>query len=329
MGGMTPSPGGIPALFGRPNPSPMPAPQGPTMRPFSGGGNGVRQPMPGIQPLTGMKPMSTGAPVADGGPQFGGQRHDMLRNFLTGQLGDQGAHNLWDAWKNYRRGQRVGMKRGGVTKKPMVPKVGHSYAGGGTAKVVPGTPKLPAPDVIPAALSPNEVVLNPDQQTAVQPVPGMEHKLLPEQLNALNRAKGLASVVAVHPRFFRKGLAPRRRLQSGGVVTEGGVQPLTNDNFSVEPAALPGTGDRSRAEWMNEASADQPGTAFNYLSGLYGQFAGQGYLPSVGWSPFGATAIPTTWVNYPGVGPVPMAVPAGTSFTPGEDPGWGAGIRAT
>src|SRR5205814_388494 len=47
----------------------------------------------------------------------------------------------------------------------------------------------PATDAGSAALTPGEVVLNKDQQAAVMPVPGLEHRLLPEQIAALARMR--------------------------------------------------------------------------------------------------------------------------------------------
>jgi hypothetical protein len=52
--------------------------------------------------------------------------------------------------------------------------------------------------------------------------------------------------------------------------------------------------------------------------------SGFGTSPSFGFSMFGPTAIPTYWVNYPGVGNVPMAVPVGgwsLEGTPGSTVG--------
>lgn len=59
---------------------------------------------------------------------------------------------------------------------------------------------------------------------------------------------------------------------------------------------------------------DNP-VANRFLSGMYGGLSGFGTSPSFGISMFGPTASPTFWVNYPGVGNVPMAIPAS---------GWGA-----
>jgi hypothetical protein len=45
-------------------------------------------------------------------------------------------------------------------------------------------------DTVPAALTPGEVVLNEEQKSAVMPIPGREHLLLPEQLMALQMTAG-------------------------------------------------------------------------------------------------------------------------------------------
>jgi hypothetical protein len=53
----------------------------------------------------------------------------------------------------------------------------------------------------------------------------------------------------------------------------------------------------------------EPDAFDNPLAGRF--FTGFGTSPSFGISIFGPTQIPTFWVNYPGVGNVPMAVPVG------------------
>ncbi len=45
--------------------------------------------------------------------------------------------------------------------------------------------------------------------------------------------------------------------------------------------------------------------------GWLSQLSGFGTFPSTGWAPFGPTMLNTFWVNYPGVGNVPMGVPPG------------------
>jgi len=74
-------------------------------------------------------------------------------------------------------------------------------------------------------------------------------------------------------------------------------------------------GDRPSTEATGGDIVDNPRTAriLEMISGGYGT------TPSFGPPAFGPTAIPTFWVNYPGVGNVPMAVPAG-GWTPEGQP---------
>jgi hypothetical protein len=72
----------------------------------------------------------------------------------------------------------------------MVPRMGKSYAMGGNVSKVAPMQQLQGmgTDTVPAALTPGEVILNKQQQSAVMPRPGMKRKLKPEQLAAIEIA---------------------------------------------------------------------------------------------------------------------------------------------
>jgi hypothetical protein len=60
------------------------------------------------------------------------------------------------------------------------------------------------------------------------------------------------------------------------------------------------------------------GEGFRQMMGGWG---GYGTSPSTGIGAFGPTQVPTNWINYPGVGLVPMALP-------NTGPDWNTGIIA-
>jgi hypothetical protein len=56
------------------------------------------------------------------------------------------------------------------------------------------------------------------------------------------------------------------------------------------------------------------------LDNFMSRLLGQGFLPNQGSAAFGPTVIPTQWINYPGVGAVPMAVPVSYGVTVQDSP---------
>lgn len=190
--------------------------------------------------------------------------------------------------------------------------------GGGIAKLgnVPPLPKAQyGKDIIPAALTPEEMVLTGKQQKAVMPIPGKEKLLKPGQLAALTgkRPKNWAS-------------APKLKFTGGRIRAQEGLSPkMFPDMFGYPdqpwdrgPGVRVG---RSMAERMNESNAPNP-EAFRFLDNFMQRWNGYGFMPGNGFAAFGPTQIPTNWVQYPGVGNVPMAVPFnGTPFNPPGQPG--------
>lgn len=88
--------------------------------------------------------------------------------------------------------------------------IGNDMSNGGIAQLGNQTP-LPksqyGSDIVPAALTPNELVLNDKQQTAVMPIPGREHLLKPSQLRLLG------ANAKFHPAWMS---APRMKFALGG-----------------------------------------------------------------------------------------------------------------
>jgi hypothetical protein len=60
-------------------------------------------------------------------------------------------------------------------------------------------------DTIPAALTPGEMILTPDQQSAVAPIPGQQHKLKPDQLAKFHAIHGSTNWAHVHRTGFQDG----------------------------------------------------------------------------------------------------------------------------
>jgi hypothetical protein len=65
-----------------------------------------------------------------------------------------------------------------------------SQAGGGVIRPAKRPLKSYGEDSVPIAAKPGEIIANEVQQSALMPVPGREHLLLPEQLRALRMMNG-------------------------------------------------------------------------------------------------------------------------------------------
>lgn len=150
-------------------------------------------------------------------------------------------------------------------------RVGKNYARG-TASVKLGdmTPlpkSLYGSDIVPAALTPKEMVLTPKQQSAVMPIPGKEHKLQPSQLKKLH---------AMGRRSPMKLPLPRFQFRFGGRVP-----------------------DPSGAGWMRAGKVQNYQDAVNSDSDFYGgnAFFGGGMGPQVRINPTGDQAGLTRMVD--------------------------------
>lgn len=225
---------------------------------------------------------------------------------------------------------------------PYHAKKNKNYARG-TANVQLGdTPPLPSSvygsDIVPAALTPKEMVLTPAQQTEVMPIPGAKKHLLPSQIKKLAAMRGKSMPVAKVPKGMPK--LPRLQFRFGGEVGDtmgGGWRRFVDNgghfNFqgasssqdavdptdpTIEPPPLPSNTDDGPPSTIGNPSNPRLGREFydhivdNPVANRLLQFnTGFGLSPSFGSPAFGPTVQPTYWINYPGVGNVPMAIPVG------------------
>lgn len=199
-------------------------------------------------------------------------------------------------------------------------RVGKSYARG-TANVQLGdTSPLPksiyGSDIVPAALTPDEMVLTPKQQSGVMAIPGKEHKLLPSQLkkiHALGKKKGM--IPAGKGRNLRIPI-PRLQFKFGSAEVGGGDPGGNIGNYSANPNLFYGDG-----FFSGSGSAPAMRGVFMHPSGLANrsfspQSSGWGWgAPGMPWSP---TMVPTAYNNqgYPRAVPVMPPSPDYGSYGP-------------
>lgn len=200
-------------------------------------------------------------------------------------------------------------------------RVGKSYARG-TANVKLGaTPPLPksqyGSDIVPAALTPEEMVLTPKQQSGIMAIPGKEHKLLPSQLkkiHALGKNKGMVPVGK--GKNLRIPL-PRLQFKFGtsGVEIGGGDPGGNIGNFAVNPGLFYGDG------------FSPSGSGFPSIRGGFNGFShpagldNRSFYPSPFWqgtqgAPWSPTMIPTTYNNQGFPRAVPVLSPDYASAGP-------------
>jgi hypothetical protein len=150
-----------------------------------------------------------------------------------------------------------------------------------------------APDEVPIIAQEGEIMI----QRSVAQQPGMAEFLL-----GLNAGEFHEGGFIPGGRYHRGSGGPSGSITGGQSFTGTGRFQIFNPNSPDYAPDLPGVG------------PDETGNTFddpfdNPLAGRF--FSGFGTSPFSGISVFGPTQIPTLWVDYPGVGNVPMAVPVG------------------
>ena len=156
-----------------------------------------------------------------------------------------------------------------------------------------------APDEVPIIAQQGEVMIQRD----IAQQPGVTEFLLALNAGMLFHTGGV--IPFVPGRRYHEGTDPEGMTILGVPFSFGDSGPWS------EPAHL-NQGFGSMAQRMNESGFENTSmmSLMNIASQLNG-LSGFGTFPSFGFSPFGNTMLNTFWVNYAGVGNVPMAVPPG------------------